>query len=58
MAKQKKWPEVIEVKNANDLLAYRTVEEAMSGEDDGEEVAEYKLVKVRRFRNVPTEIGK
>jgi hypothetical protein len=49
------WPETIEVKDPKELLAYRTVEEAMSGENDGEVIAQYKLVKTRCFRNVPTE---
>jgi hypothetical protein len=57
MAKSK-WPDVIEVKNANELLAYRTVEECISGEDEATEVAQYELVKVRKFRNAATEVGK
>ena len=53
-----KWPKTIELKNPVDLLAYATVEECISGEDEGVEVAQYELVKVRKFRNQAVEIGK
>ena len=60
-----KWPETIEVRNEDSagLLPYRSVEEAMNGVGDDclpgtNEVAQYRLVKVRKFRNVPREVGK
>lgn len=55
--KKQQWPEVIEVRDATELLAYRSVEGAMVGEELVTEVAQYKLVKVRKFRNEATEMG-
>ena len=51
-----KWPKTIEVKDPAELIAYGTVEEAILGEETVVEVAQYELVKVRRFRNEALEV--
>lgn len=41
---------------AENLLSYRQLETAMRGEERPSEVAEYQLVKVRKFRNQIIEV--
>lgn len=51
-----KWPKTIEVKDLAELLAYGSVEECIKGEEEAIEVAQYELVKVRKFRNEALEV--
>lgn len=46
----------LEDRNVEDLLAFRTVEDSMQS-DDPQDVAEYKLVRVRRFRRSVVDMG-
>lgn len=51
-----KWPKTIEVKDLAELLAYGSVEECIKGEEEAIEVAQYELVRVRKFRNEALEV--